>query len=547
MDENNVKINEKKETKNIKIGVVLSYVRLIILVAVSIFYPPFLVASIGKELNGLYQFAASIPGWLALLSLGTENAYVRFATIAEEKGGEEELKKVNGFFLIFFGLIALLVTLVGVGVAFAYRFDILHFESESSDLNGLLAILIIILVVSWAIDFATGIFARYIYFRARFAWNQLLRILARVIIVGGAVAACLLFKDKQIEATIGVALATLIAQIVLDFGNAFLSIKKLKMRFSFSSGEYFKKMLGQVIVFSVFIFLAIIFNTVNLYLGRTALGSLYTVSAVTIFAYSIQFYDYGEIISKSVSDNFAPRINRYVVQNRDEEIKKLFLRVSAIQMVIMFLVVGGFIACGREFVYAWMSKSGMVGADKDALFFMSAALLIIWLIPFCQALGVEIQRAYNKHKFIAVFNIGAAIVNIILTVVLVKFLPDDLKIYGPVIGMAVAVIAGMVVASNIYYSKVIKLPIGKFFIYFGVMLLITSFAAGMTYLLYHFVKLPEDMNKWYVTIIRAVTFVILYIPPTAIVFRKEIKAKIDAFKNRHNNNKDDEEAKTENK
>ena len=93
MAETEVRMSEKKETKSIKIGVVLSYVRLLILVAVSIFYPPFLVSHLGSEVNGLYQFASTIPGWLALLSLGTENSYVRFATIAEENGGEEELRK----------------------------------------------------------------------------------------------------------------------------------------------------------------------------------------------------------------------------------------------------------------------------------------------------------------------------------------------------------------------------------------------------------------------------------------------------------------------
>ena len=69
MDENNVKINEKKETKNIKIGVVLSYVRLIILVAVSMATWRLYVKTI-LRLTAKWSIAASLPGlWVLSFSL----------------------------------------------------------------------------------------------------------------------------------------------------------------------------------------------------------------------------------------------------------------------------------------------------------------------------------------------------------------------------------------------------------------------------------------------------------------------------------------------
>lgn len=517
------KQNEKKETKSIAWGVILTYVRLGLLIVISVFYPPFLVKHLGQEVNGLFQFAATMPGWLAMLSLGVENSYIKFAIRNKEKGGDEGLAKTNGFYTLIFGAIALLVFIAGLVVAFMYKNGILTFESTGEETyKDLVFLMIIILVFSWSIDFALGVFRMYINFSSHFGTYQVWRLLQRAVIVGGSVAACLLFKDNKIAA-IYVAISTLAGQVVLDLCCVLTSVFKLKIKLKMPDKEFSKPLFKQVFVFSLFVFLTIIVNTVNQNLGRTALGSLYSVSAVTIFTYSIQFYDYGDLISKGISDSFAPRINRYVVQDRKSDIDKTFLNVAKAQMLVMFMIVGGFIACGREFAYAWMWKSIENPHDIDALYYMSAAMLIIWLIPFCQTVGIEIQRAYNKHKFIAVFNLAAALLNIVITIVCIKYLPDDFKIYGPVVGMGFAVISGMVIASNIYYSKVLKLPIKKFFLNALLMLGISALAVAAVYLIYGYaIKLPEDMNKWFVTIIRGASFLVVYLPIVFIFYRKRI-------------------------
>jgi O-antigen/teichoic acid export membrane protein len=59
-------------------------------------------------------------------------------------------------------------------------------------------------------------------------------------------------------------------------------------------------------------------------------------------------------ISTTIGSNFGPRVNRLAVEGKDEEIAELFIKISEIQLIILFLMVGGFASCGKDFIFAWL-------------------------------------------------------------------------------------------------------------------------------------------------------------------------------------------------
>ena len=79
------------KTNQLKMGVILSYITLIIGNIIPLFYTPWMLNILGKSEYGIYSLSNSIVGYLSLLSFGLGNSMVKFITdyiAKEDKKGE---------------------------------------------------------------------------------------------------------------------------------------------------------------------------------------------------------------------------------------------------------------------------------------------------------------------------------------------------------------------------------------------------------------------------------------------------------------------------
>jgi len=520
--------NTKATKKNsIKTGIVLTYTRLAVYLVIALVYPPYLLRMVGEADNGLYTFAVSVSALLLLLSFGIESSYVRFATIGEQKDGEEGLKKTNGFYLIVFVIIGVLVMLAGVLIAFLYRNGTLYLKDASPEIRSKLFTLVLITTLAASSDFLMSLFSWFAYYRSRFAWEQGIILFSHLLTTGFTALALYLGADIIWVAWIG-----MLAQFVMDVANIIYALFFLKMKFAWMKPAEWKPYLKEILIFSVWIFFVVAFSQINAYLGKTVLGVMVdTGKTVTIFTYGFQFYAYESLMSQGISNNFSPKINALVVEHKDKEVASLWLKASKLQMVVLFCVVGGFITCGLDFVSYWLRNSQLDVSNFKQIYYLGAGFLLLWLIPMSETVGIEAQRAYNKHRFLAIFNLACAVVSIGIAILAVYSLPPEYKVYGPLIGMAFSIIAGMIVASNIYYKKAMDFPVGRFFASFGILLAITVVAWAVPFVLFTYgVHFPARMNGYVSTIIKALVFLVVYLPLVGVYYRKEIKQEFLSLK-----------------
>lgn len=510
---------------SIKAGIIVTYVRLAVYLLISIVYPPYLLRMVGSSDNGLYTFATSVVAFILLLSFGSENSYVRFATVAEKEKGEEGVRKINGFYLVLFAIITLLELIAGVVAAFLFRAGVLGINNSTPELIDRLFALILIVTLSAAIDFFLSLFGWYAYFKSQFVWEQAIILVSHLLTVGLTVLALYTHHDIFWVAWIG-----LLAQLATDIATMVFALKKLKMRFDFSAPKEWFATLKNVLVFSLWIFLVVLVAQINSNLGKTVLGQMVDPGiTVTVFSYGIQFYAYEALMAQGISNNFSPKINDLVVRHQDTEVKSLWLRASKLQMVVLFMVVGGFVSCGLDFITAWLAKNHneLTPENFTQIYILACGFLALWLIPLSETVGVEVQRAYDKHRFLAIFNALCALVSVAITILSVAFLPAEFKIYGPLIGMGVGTFAGMIVAANIYYKKALDLPVGHFIYAFLLMLGITVLAWAVPFVLFTYgIHLPEAMNGYLKVLFKALVFLLVYLPCCALLYHKEIKREL---------------------
>ena len=131
-------------------------------------------------------------------------------------------------------------------------------------------------------------------------------------------------------------------------------------------------------------------------------------------------YQYYITFSTSVSGVFTPRIHNIVntcgedLRRRDSELTSLFVKVGRIQFLLLGLIASGLVFFGRQFIEFW------AGEGYGEAYPVMLLLVLPSSIALIQNLGIEVQRAENNHRFRSIVYIAMAMINLVLSVVLIK-------------------------------------------------------------------------------------------------------------------------------
>lgn len=423
-----------------KIGVILSYIHLIIKNVISILYTPIMLRLLGQSEYGLYNLVASTVSYLGLLSFGFDGAYLRFYSQYKVKENEEKVASLNGMFLAVFCGIGILTLIVG---SMLVTFSGSIFEKLSSHELHTAKILLVIMIINMALSFPMSVFSTYINANEKFFFQKMLNLI-QTIVNPFVMIPVLLMGYKAV----GLVVVTTLYIMVTYLINVVYCIRKLKMKIVFRNFEF--KILKSISSFSFFVFLNSIVDEINWNVDKFLLGKYQGTVAVAIYGIGNQFSSYYRVFSTSISSVFTPLVNRTVaLKENDNELTHIFARVGRIQFIILTLICSGFTFFGKAFIMFWAGK------DYQESYVIAMWLLIPLTIPLIQNLGLEIQKAKNMHMFRSVIYFVIAILNVIISIPLCQRYSG----LGCAVGTALSLIIGNGLCMNIYYHKKIGLDI----------------------------------------------------------------------------------------
>ncbi|MCS4586098.1 hypothetical protein FZ990_14955 [Clostridium perfringens] len=84
----------------------------------------------------------------------------------------------------------------------------------------------------------------------------------------------------------------------------------------------------------------------------------------------------------------------------------------------MAFILGGFILVGKEFITTW------AGQDYYLAYYIALVIMIPLTVPLIQNLGITILQAKNMHKFRSKIYIVIAILNLLASIPMAKFLGE---------------------------------------------------------------------------------------------------------------------------
>lgn len=427
-----------------KAGTLLSYLHILIANTVSIIYTPYMLRMMGQSEYGLNGTAASFISYLSILSFGIGGAYIRFNTRYRAANDREGEKQLNGMFLTVFSCLALLVMIGGfICVLLAGR--LVENTFTASELFKL-RIILILLTINMMITFVFNVVMMALQSYEQYL---VLRIVSLVTCVVNPVINIIALKLGG--RAIAITAISLLISILCYVFYYFYARKAIHLEFSFKG--FRKDVLKEVFVFSGFLFLNSITDQITFSTDNIVLSAVSGTSAVAIYTVGAQFKNYFQQFSTSVSSVFAPSVNLMVAKNQPlKELDELFIRIGRIQFYVVSLVLIGYISIGKSFISLW------AGEDYINAYYVGLALMLSVCIPSFQNVGLEIQKAVNKHKARSIAYFCVALLNVSLTIPFAQRWGE----IGAATATLVTTFFGYVVFMNYYYWKYIGLNIPLF-------------------------------------------------------------------------------------
>lgn len=434
-----------------KMGIGLSYLNMALQIIISLVFTPFMLRILGQSEYGLYSLSSSTISYLSLITLGIGGAYTRFYIREKVVNNEQEIKKINGMYLIIYLISSIVCFLLGTRL-------VLNIDSIFTSLTiterNTTKVLMLLLTINLAISFPCSLFSSYITANEKFIFQRLLAVIKTIsspllvipILLSGAGA-------------IGYTVVTVIVNISIEMFSFFYALLKLNMKFTFK-GLHFSTF-KSIALFSIFIFLNQIINQINSNMGSFLLGIYQGSLAVAVYGIAMQITNYFTTFSTVISSVYAPKVNRLVATNVDNrEITEMMTKVGKTQFVIIMLVLTGLIFFGKKFILLW------VGNEYMEAYYIILLLCIPMSIPLIQNVGIEIQTAMNKHQVRSIAYLIMAVINIFISIPCIK----KYGTIGAAMGTCLSYVLCNILFMNIYYHKYLKLDmiyfwkgIGKFF------------------------------------------------------------------------------------
>lgn len=433
-------------TKQIKWGMILSYINLGIGNLIPFFYTPVMLDLLGQSEYGLFKIASSTTSYLSLMSLGIGAAVSRFIIKARTQEGKDAEARMFGLFNLLFQAIAFLTLIVGFIIT--WKLDLIYDASLTSAELYRMRILVGIMVINTAISFSATSYSSVVSSHERFVFIQCVNILSTICLP--ILNLVILFMGYR---SIGMVVVSLALTIIIRVIYIFYVRKKLKIK------PQYKNMpvgaIKEIFVFSFWVFVSHIVGQIFGSTDTVIIGAVPALATVGAAVYSVgnTFCSMTFSLAQAAPTLFSPRINQMVFSgSTDEQLTDFVIKSGRIQGFIVALVTSGFIAFGMPFL-DWY-----IGPEYEEAYWVAVIIMIPNCIPLVQSAAHSVIQAKNMHQFRSLVYLGIALLNVVGTLLLVK----RFGIIGAAIPTGASYLIGHGFIMNWYYWKKVNLNIPQF-------------------------------------------------------------------------------------
>jgi O-antigen/teichoic acid export membrane protein len=421
------------------INVLMNWAATAVNMVVPFFLSPFVVRRLGAVQYGIWILSVSTVSYLALMDLGLRSVVVRFVSKSQAEGRADEGTAVVGAALWLRLLIACGVALlsVGLGLAAPHMFRIPVGLMHAAQVTMLLC------GMGVAVTLVTGVFGAVLTAIHRF---DLLSTITMGQTAARAIGFLLILRSGR-----GLIALACWELTVIALSGAVTCVVALKIypacrvRVKRPSGDVMRRIWSYSLTTFVFmIAVQIVINTDSL-----VIGAFLSVGMVTYYTIGSSLVQYASQVASAVSSTFVPMASNLEASGRMEDLQQMLLRGTQGMLGLVLPTALALIFRGRTFISIWMGPQ--YGQISETVL---QILTISLFFAMGDATGGAIMMAIDKHKPVARWAVLEAVLNLGLSIVLVK----TVGLYGVAWGTSLSMAFTHLCFWPRYVNKVLGMP-----------------------------------------------------------------------------------------
>lgn len=427
-----------------KKGAILSYIQVVLSVAVSVIYVPVLLRYLGQSEYGLYQIVGSFFSYISVfescMSTGVLRNYCNALGSQDKEAADVTLSMAK----VIYRVMAALMVVAGVIVLFAFRsfyassFTASELKESSAILLLLFANMMVTLLGSVYLTILTG--------HEKFTFLKVLAIIIQV-----AQPFFVILCVRKIPYAITVSTVIVVFNVLTVLMRYLYVTRKLKIRIVKKKRN--RKVIGEIVGLSATILLGCIADQIFWKTDQVILGKLFSTTVVAVYSVGAQIYMMYMQFGTQIASVFYPKVSiLYQEENGLQKVSDLFIRVGRATFFVILLVLSGFIIFGREFLLVW------VGEGYEAAYWVAIIVMLPFSVDLAQNLGLCILQVKGQYGFRAKIYLLCALLNIITTVLFAR----RIGITGAALSTSISMFLTSGLIMNWYFQKRAGLDIRKF-------------------------------------------------------------------------------------
>jgi O-antigen/teichoic acid export membrane protein len=426
-------------SKNVLSNWLAHGVRLVIGLAVA----PFLVHRLGNAEYGIWVLVFTLTGYMGVLDLGIRPAVVRFVSKYKALDDHQNVNAVVNTSLAVFCFVAVLV----VAAAFVLAPYMERFFQIEPGLESKARMLTIIIGLNVALSFPFGVIGAVLGGGLqRFDISNGIQILILMVRTAAIVLAV-----KAGHGIVAMGVIVLVASVV-GYSLRYLAIRRQFPQFRLNLRLASRATLRTIFNYSLFAFLMAIASQMTYRSSSVILGAFLSVGAVTLFWIPWGLIEAARELVHLFTIVLIPRVSELEARKDTAGIYDVLVRGTRFVMLISLPAGIMFIGRGRNFIELWMGPE----------YAETALLLTIMAIPqfvaMPQRVASSILFGIGKHKWLCVVALVESLVNVLLSIFLVK----RYGLIGAAVGLSIPVLVSNSLFHPIYTCRVIRYPLTRY-------------------------------------------------------------------------------------
>lgn len=494
----NINTKNKTSNKNILLGSLIGYITIAVNIFFGIFSIPIIISSIGDSGYGLFTLATSVVN-VFVIDFGLATAANHHLSKALADNNSEHYKDTIA---LVFKIYLLMDIVFGISILFIFLFSQSIFTGLTQEESLTFKNIFMIVGVFSLIALPSTIFNSILSSHEKFFFLKSINLLTRLLYI--VVIFIVLFLGGGIYGLIVTHAVTETLCIIAKYLYVRFRLKTKILIFRKVPKDEVKIIVG----FSIWACIQTICNRLSYNISPSILGITTNSKEIAIFGVIATFENYISMIASVMSGFFLARINRIKNNaNSLKELEKLANFVGKVQAAVVFLVLTGFVTCGREFLELWINSTT---SYRDV--YMGTILICIPNLIFCPQL-VYYSAMFTDKKSMKHLAI-CSIVKVILFFGLIFLLTS---IWGA-IGAATSILVSKsveILLQNIFYKKDIGVNLKKFFSKVFLPIVLPTFLSLLIGLGIHFldgITLYKFIKTFVMVTIIFTTFFLISLP-----------------------------------